>query len=74
MRWIWKKKWVDHNKTNYGNIGGISEVTNKQRNYENCGPPSGNKFDLEKGQGHNMVPTERACHKDHACQISMLYL
>ena len=24
-------------------------------------------------QGHGMVPIERACHKDHACQISMLY-
>ena len=27
-----------------------------------------------KGQGHDMVPIERACHKDHACLISMLYL
>ena len=27
-----------------------------------------------KGQGHDMVPIERAYHKDHACQISMLYL
>ena len=27
-----------------------------------------------RGQGHSMVPIERACHKDHACQISMLYL
>ena len=27
-----------------------------------------------KGQGHGMVPIERACHKDHACQISMLRL
>ena len=26
-----------------------------------------------KGLGHGMVPIERACHKDHACQISMLY-
>ena len=23
------KIWVDHNKTDYGSIGGISEVTNK---------------------------------------------
>ena len=22
-----------------------------------------------EGQGHSMVPIERACHKDHACQI-----
>ena len=22
-----------------------------------------------KGQGHGMVSIERACHKDHACQI-----
>ena len=28
MRWEWKI-WVDHNKTDYGSIGGISEVTNK---------------------------------------------
>ena len=27
-----------------------------------------------QGQGHDMVPIETACHKDHACQISMLYL
>ena len=27
-----------------------------------------------QGQGHDMVPIERAYHKDHACQISMLYL
>ena len=27
-----------------------------------------------KGQGHGMVPIERDCHNDHACQISMLYL
>ena len=27
-----------------------------------------------KGQGHGMASLERACHKDHACQISMLYL
>ena len=25
MRWIWKI-WVEHNKTDYGSIGGISEV------------------------------------------------
>ena len=44
-------------------------------NSESCGPPPGNNFDLEvcKGQGHGMVPNYRACHKDHACQISMLY-
>ena len=28
MRLVWKI-WVDHNKTDYGSIGGISEVTNK---------------------------------------------
>ena len=28
---------------------------------------------LEVGQGHDMVPIERACHKDHACQISLLH-
>ena len=27
-----------------------------------------------QGQGHDMVPIERAYHKEHACQISMLYL
>ena len=27
-----------------------------------------------QGQGYGMVPVERACHKDHACQISMVYL
>ena len=27
-----------------------------------------------QGQGHGMASLERACHKDHACQISMLYL
>ena len=27
-----------------------------------------------KGQGHGMASLERASHKDHACQISMLYL
>ena len=26
----------------------------------------------DKGQGHGMVPIERACHKDHAWKISML--
>ena len=26
-----------------------------------------------EGQGHSMVPNGRACHKDHACQVSMLY-
>ena len=29
MRRVWKKKWVDHNKTDYCSLGGISEVTNK---------------------------------------------
>ena len=43
----------------------------KQANSENCGPPPGNNFDLEVG--HGIVSIERACHKDHACQISMLY-
>ena len=27
-----------------------------------------------QGQGHGMVSIEKACHNDHACQISMLYL
>ena len=27
-----------------------------------------------QSQGHDMVQIERAYHKDHACQISMLYL
>ena len=45
----------------------------EQANSGNCGSPPGNNFDLEVGQGHCMVPIERACHKDHACQISMLY-
>ena len=37
--------------------------------------PPGNNFYIEVGQdqGHGMVQNERACHKDHACQISMLY-
>ena len=26
-----------------------------------------------KGQGQDMAPIKRACHKDHTCQISMLY-
>ena len=26
-----------------------------------------------QGQGHCMVPIERACHNDHAYQVSMLY-
>ena len=38
-----------------------------QANLENCGPPPGNNFDLEVGQGqdkgHGMVPYERACPK-----------
>ena len=25
------------------------------------------------GQGHGIVPMERACHKDYAFQLSMLY-
>ena len=43
---------------------------------ENCGPRAATNLTLKKvkGQGHGMVPIERACHKDHACQISMLYL
>ena len=48
-----------------------------QANSDTCGPPPGNKFDLEmvkgQGHGHRMVPIERACHNDHACQVSMLY-
>ena len=44
----------------------------QQANSENCGLPPGNRFDLEKGQGHGMVPMKRACDKYHACQISML--
>ena len=58
----------------------------KQANSENCGPPPGNnfdvevgqfdvevgQFDVEVGQCHCMVPIERACHKYHACQISIL--
>ena len=27
-----------------------------------------------QSQGHGMASLERACHKDHTCQISMLYL
>ena len=47
----------------------------KQANSKNCGPPPGNKLDLQVGQsqGYHMVPIEMACHKDHECQISMLY-
>ena len=30
--------------------------------------PKGRQFDLQIGQGYGMVPIERACHKDHACQ------
>ena len=50
-----------------------SVIHSTQANSENCGPPPGNNFDLEVGQGHGMVQIERAFHKDHACQISMLY-
>ena len=25
-------------------------------------------------QGHDMVPPERSCHKEHTCQVSKLYL
>ena len=45
-----------------------------QANLKNCGPPRGNKFDDEKVKSQGMVPIERACHKDHVCQISMLCL
>ena len=48
-----------------------------QANSENCGPPARQQiwpWKKVKGQGHGMVPIERACHKDHACQISMLHL
>ena len=36
----------------------------EQANSENCGPPPGNKFELEvgQGQGHNMVPIEKKNH------------
>ena len=43
-------------------------------------PRAATNFTLKKvkgqgqGQGHGMVPIERVCHKDHACQIPMLYL
>ena len=39
-------------------------------------PPHGTKFYLEIGQrsrSRHGSSSERACHKDHACQISMLY-
>ena len=50
-------------------------VKMQQANLENCGPAPGNNFDLEvcQGQGIVMVQIKRACLKDHACQISMLY-
>ena len=25
-------------------------------------------------QGHDMVPPERSCHKEHTCQVSKLYV
>ena len=50
----------------------------EKKNSENCGPPRGNNIltlKKVKGQGYGMVPNiERACHKDHACQISIIYL
>ena len=56
----------------------------KQANSENCGPRAATNLTLNKvkcgDQGHGMMPSmglsqglERACHKDHACHISMLY-
>ena len=64
----------------------MNSILGKQANSENRGPPRGNKFDLKRSkgkfdfekvkgqdQGHGILPMERACHKDHACQISMLY-
>ena len=51
----------------------IITLLEEQANSENCGPLPGNNFDIEVGQGHGMVQKERACHKDHVCQISMLY-
>ena len=57
----------------------INESYAKQANSENCGPPLGNKSETLKlvkghGQGHDMVPSERSCHKEHTCQVSMLHL
>ena len=41
-----------------------------QANSENRGPRTETTFDLKKevSQGHSMVPIERVCHKDDACQ------
>ena len=50
-----------------------SDDIRTQVNSENCGPPRGNKFDLEMRHVHSMVLFERACQKDHACLISILY-
>ena len=42
-----------------------SDILFKQANSENCGPPRGNKFDLEKVnvQGHIMMLMGRNCQK-----------
>ena len=39
-------------------------------------PRSAKKIDLEVGlgQGQDMVPSERSCHKEHTCHVSKLYL
>ena len=40
--------------------------------------PARKKNDLKVGQrslqGHDVVPSERPCHKEHTCQVSRLYL
>ena len=55
--------------------GLMTAISYVKANSENCVPLQRNKSDIEKvkGQGHGMVQMKRACHKDHACQISMLY-
>ena len=41
-------------------------------------PPSATNLTLKwvKGQrqGHDMVPSERSCHKEHTCQVSKFYM
>ena len=49
----------------------VGQTSWSQANSENSGPLPGNNFDLEVGPG--MVSIVRASHKDHACQVPMLY-
>ena len=68
----------DRDKGHVKHTGAIKQhvLIYKQANSKNCGPPASN-MTLKKvkgqGQGQCMVPIGGTCHKDHSCQISMLY-